>query len=270
MQTTAFPLWSGAAPGALGAEPADIPTLTPYLSSNNPTGACVIVFPGGGYGVLAPHEGAPFAEWLASIGVHSFVLQYRLGPKYKHPVMHMDASRAIRTVRARANEWGIDPTRIGIMGFSAGGHLASSASVHFDAGNADATDPIERVSSRPDLSILVYPVISMMDGITHKGSQLHLLGPDASDELKKKMSSELQITPNTPPAFLYHRTHDPAVPVDNPMLYAMAMRRAGVSFELHVYDKAGHGQGFAKNDPVDGDWTERLRQWLKGRSFLAP
>ncbi len=261
-------LWPGDAPGALGSAGDDVPMLKPFLASK-PTGAAVVVCPGGGYTHLAAHEGDPFAEWLAGKGIHAFVLKYRLSPKYKHPVMHGDVSRAMRTVRAGADKWNIDPRRIGVMGFSAGGHLASSVSVHFDAGNPAAADPVERASNRPDLSILVYPVISMIATHRHVGSQVNLLGNDASEEIRQKMSSDLQVTAQTPPAFIYHRTGDGAVPVENPLLYALALRRAGVRFELHVYDKNGHGQGFARDEPVDRDWTDRLAQWLIGQAFIT-
>lgn len=260
------PLYSTPAPGALGTAVEDIPTLTLYKPAA-PTGAAMVLCPGGGYRHLAAHEDRPFAEWLAGLGIATFSLHYRLGPKYQHPAMLHDVSRAIRTVRARAAEWKIDPKRIGVMGFSAGGHLASSVSVHHDPGQPASTDPVDRVSSRPDLSVLVYPVISMLDGVTHPGSQQTLLGPSATQELKHLMSSEMHVTPETPPAFIYHRTGDGAVPVLNPLHYAAALARAGVRFELHVYDHTGHGQGFAKNDPIDSDWTDRLQHWLKRQGF---
>ena len=266
MKPTPQPLWPTKTPHALGSTPADIPTLTTYVPEK-PNGAAIVVCPGGGYGGHAPHEGEPFAVWLTTLGITAYVLHYRLGPRYNHPVMIGDAARAIRTVRAAAEANKIDPKRIGIMGFSAGGHLAASASVHYDAGHSSAADPIDRVSSRPDVSILVYPVITMMDDFTHKGSQGNLLGANPSPALKEKMSSERQVTSDTPPAFIYHRYGDGAVPVENPLQYAAALRRAGVRFELHIYDHNGHGQGFATNDPIDADWTQRLAQWLKGKGF---
>jgi len=203
------------------------------------------------------------------MGITAFVLKYRLAPRYQNPVMLNDAARAVRTVRANAAVWNIDPKRIGIMGFSAGGHLAASLSVHYDGGSATAKDPIDRVSSRPDVSILCYPVVTMMDDFTHKGSQQGLLGAKANDELKHKMSAERQVTKNTPPAFVYHRYGDGAVPVENALQYAAALRHAGVRCEIHVYDHDGHGQGFAKNDPIDGDWTDRLGRWLKKQGFVS-
>src|SRR5918912_995286 len=188
--TQPIKLWPDAAPGAIGNEPADVPTITPYLPPRErATGAAVVVCPGGGYGHLADHEGRPVAEWLNSIGVISFVLKYRIAPRYHHPSPMLDAQRALRTVRARAAEWGIDPQRIGILGFSAGGHLASTAATHFDAGNRAANDPVERASSRPDLLVLVYPVITMRER-THPGSKRYLLGPNPSPAEVALLSNE--------------------------------------------------------------------------------
>src|SRR2546421_3297557 len=173
-------LWPNGAPGAVGKEPVDIPTLTPYFPpKEKATGAAIIVCPGGGYSHLADHEGAPVAEWLNTLGITAFVLKYRIGPRYHHPAPLQDATRAIRLVRARAKEWGLDPERIGILGYSAGGHLASTAGTHFDTAKPDSADPIERVSSRPNLMVLVYPVITMREK-THAGSKKQLLGDNPS------------------------------------------------------------------------------------------
>src|ERR671939_697415 len=183
-------LWPAGAPGAVGHEPADIPTLTPYFpSKEKATGAAIIVCPGGGYSHLADHEGGPVAEWLNTLGITAFVLKYRIGPRYHHPAPLQDAARAIRTVRARAAEWAIDPERIAILGFSAGGHLASTAGTHFEAGKPDSPDPVERVSSRPDLMILIYPVITMRE-LTHGGSRKQLLGENPAPELVALLSNE--------------------------------------------------------------------------------
>jgi acetyl esterase/lipase len=177
-------LWPDGVPAAVGKEPADIPTLTAFLApKDKATGAAVIVCPGGGYSHLADHEGRPVAEWLNTLGISAFVLKYRVGPRYHHPQPLQDAARAIRTVRARASEWQLDPNRIGILGFSAGGHLAATIGTHFDAGKADAADPVERVSSRPDLMILTYPVITMRE-FTHAGSKRMLLGENAPEDLR--------------------------------------------------------------------------------------
>src|SRR5215210_7541620 len=203
-----FALWPQGAPGALGKEAADVPTLTPYLApKERATGAAIVICPGGGYQHLADHEGRPVAEWLNSVGVTAFVLKYRLGPRYHHPSMLQDAARAVRTVRARAAEWGLDPERVGILGFSAGGHLASTAGTHFDAGRADATDPVERVSSRPSLMILIYPVITMRE-MTHAGSKKNLLGENPTPELVALLSNEEQVTKATPAAVVDHTIND--------------------------------------------------------------
>src|SRR6185369_659231 len=271
-QTTNQPikLWPGAAPGSIGSEPADVPTITPYLPPRDrATGAAVVVCPGGGYQMLADHEGRPVAEWLNSIGIAAFVLKYRIAPRYHHPSPMLDAGRALRTVRARAAEWGIDPRRIGILGFSAGGHLASSAATHFDAGKADAADPIERVSSRPDLAILIYPVITMREQ-THAGSKRNLLGDNPDPQLVALMSNEEQVTKETPPTFLIHTVNDDVVPVENSLLFAAALRRAGVPYEMHLYERGPHGFGLAPNDPVLSSWAERCADWLRLQGFTAP
>lgn len=263
-------LWPAGAPGAVGKAPADIPTLTPYLApKDKATGAAIIVCPGGGYGHLADHEGGPVAEWLNSVGVTAFVLKYRLGPTYHHPAPLQDAARAIRTVRARAKEWGLDPQRVGILGFSAGGHLAATAGTHFDAGAPDASDAIERVSSRPDLMILIYPVITMRDA-THGGSRKNLLGEQPSPELVKLLSNEEQVTKETPPAFLVHTMTDATVPVENSMMFAAALRKAGVPFEFHLYERGPHGFGLGTKDPILGSWPGRCADWLRVHGFAAP
>jgi len=260
----AIPLWKEGAPGALGTEPKDIPTLTPFLApKESATGAAIVVLPGGGYGGLAPHEGKDYAVWLNSLGIHGFVLKYRLGSGgYRHPIMLGDAARAVRMVRAQATAWGVDPKRVGIMGSSAGGHLASTVLTHFDAGNANATDAIDKESSRPDLGILCYPVITL-GKFTHEGSKKNLLGPEPSDELVKLLSNELQVTPQTPPTFLFHTVEDQAVPVENSLMFADALRKNGVLFDLHIYEKGRHGIGLANGHP----WTKDCQAFLKGHGF---
>ena len=262
-------LWPGGAPGAVGNEPGDIPTLTPYLPlKEKATAAAVIVCPGGAYGRLADHEGRPVAEWLNSIGITAFVLKYRLGPRYHHPAPLQDAARAIRTVRARAANWNVDPERVGILGFSAGGHLASTIGTHFDKGKADAPDPVERVSSRPNLMILVYPVITMKQQ-THAGSKKNLLGPDPAPDLVNLLSNEEHVTKETPPAFLVHTTTDAGVPVENSLVFVMALRKAGVQFELHLYERGPHGFGLGKKDPILATWPGRCSDWLQVHGFAA-
>jgi len=261
-------LWPDGAPGAVGKEPADIPTLTVYPApKEKATGAAIIVCPGGGYSHLADHEGRPVAEWLNTLGITAFVLKYRFGPRYHHPAPLLDAARAIRTVRARAAEWQLDRTRIGILGFSAGGHLASTIGTHFDAGQADSADPIERVSSRPDLMILIYPVITMRE-FTHAGSKRMLLGENAPEDLVKLLSNDEQVTKETPPAFLVHTADDPGVPVENSLRFAAALRKARVPVEIHVYEHGPHGFGLGGKDPILSTWPQRCAEWLKMHGFM--
>src|SRR5712692_1872546 len=211
-----MPLWENGAPGALGTEESDRPTLTLFRAEGRQTpGASVIVAPGGGYGALALNkEGRQIAYWFNSMGVTAFVLKYRLGPRYHHPIELGDAQRAIRIIRARATEFGIAPDRIGFMGFSAGGHLAATAGTHVDEGKAGASDPIERVGSRPDFLILAYPVISFDASIAHAGSVRNLLGESPDPKLLEDLSNDLRVTPQTPPTFLFHTTADTGVPVE--------------------------------------------------------
>ena len=260
-----IPLWPKGAPGALGQEDKDIPTLTPYLASpTNASGAAVVICPGGGYAGLAAHEGKDYALWLNEHGLCGFVLKYRLGSHgYRHPRMLEDAARAVRVVRARAEEWKVDPKRVGIMGSSAGGHLASTLVTHFDAGDPGATDPVERQSSRPDVGILCYPVITMGPN-THQGSKNNLLGSEPSAELIKLLSNELQVTPQTPPCFLWHTWEDKAVKIENSLEFAVALQKAGVPFDLHVYQQGRHGIGLANGHP----WTKDCVFWLKAQGFI--
>jgi acetyl esterase/lipase len=267
-----FPLWPHAAPGALGNAKKDIPTLTPYLPDKaTATGAALVICPGGGYAGLASHEGADYARFLNESGVAGFVLKYRLGSAgYRHPIMLEDAARALRTVRARAAEWGLDPHRIGIMGSSAGGHLASTLLTHFDHGQPDAADPIERQSSRPDLGILCYAVITM-GKFTHEGSKENLLGKNPSPELVKELSNELHVTHETPPCFIWATWEDRTVPVENSLMFAEALRKAGVRFALHIYERGGHGLGLGSRewDPAHRHpWTADCIFWLKAHGFV--
>ncbi len=266
-------LWPNGAPGALGNEDKDKPTLTPYLpAQEKATGAAIVICPGGGYGGLAGHEGKDYALWLNERGIAGFVLKYRLGSAgYRHPVMLHDAARALRLVRARADEWKIDPKRVGIMGSSAGGHLASTLVTHFDLGQADAEDPIDRQSSRPDLGILCYPVITMGE-FTHQGSRRNLLGDQPSEDLVRLVSNELQVTKETPPCFVWHTFEDAGVPVENSLQFATALRKAGVPFDLHVYERGPHGMGLGSRQPITDPakrhpWTRDCEFWLKARGF---
>jgi acetyl esterase/lipase len=267
-----FPLWPDGAPGALGKEDKDVPTLTPYLPEPaKASGAAIVICPGGGYGGLAHHEGEHYARWLNEQGVAGFVLKYRLGPAgYRHPIMLQDAARAVRTVRARASDWTLDPKRVGIMGSSAGGHLTSTLLTHFDAGQPDAADPIERQSSRPDLGILCYPVISMTSEFTHQGSKRNLLGTNIPPELAREVSSELQVRPETSPCFVWHTWEDKGVPVENALAFAEALRKQGVRFDLHVYERGPHGLGLGSRDwnpAARHPWTSDCEFWLKQHGF---
>lgn len=264
-EPSAIRLWTGGAPGALGSADKDIPTITPYLpESEKATGAAVVICPGGGYGHLAEHEGKDYALWLKEQGVAGFVLKYRLGSDgYKHPCMLQDAARAVRLVRCRAAEFKVDTDRIGIMGSSAGGHLASTLVTHWDEGKPADEDPVERVSSRPDLGILCYAVVTL--GVfTHQGSKRNLLGDKPPPELVWSLSNELQVTPRTPPCFVWHTWEDPAVPLENSLEFAGSLRRAGVPFDFHIYEKGSHGIGLAGGHP----WTRDCSYWLKARGFL--
>jgi acetyl esterase/lipase len=264
------PLWPDGAPGALGNADVDKPTITPYLvPAERGTGTAVVVCPGGGYVNLAmDHEGDQIARWLNSIGVTAFVLKYRLGPRYHHPIELGDAQRAVRTVRANAEQFRVRPNRVGIMGFSAGGHLASTAATHFDAGNPASADAIERASSRPDFAVLCYPVISFTTPYVHRGSMRALLGDNPDPKLVENLSNELQVTPQTPPTFLFHTNSDTVVPPENSMLFYMALRKAGVPAEIHIYANGPHGVGLAPTDEALATWPARLADWLRGRGLL--
>jgi acetyl esterase/lipase len=263
-------LWPGGAPGALGDEAVDKPKITVYLApKEKATGAAVVICPGGGYRVVAAdHEGKQVAEWLNSLGVSAFVLQYRLGERYRHPAPLQDAQRAIRMVRSRAKEWGVLPGRVGILGFSAGGHLASTSATHFDDGQPGAVDPVERESSRPDFAVLCYPVISLYDPPAHSGSRRHLLGEPADPALVELLSNERQVTPRTPPTFLWSTADDTAVPVENSILFFQALRRAGVGAALHVFPHGKHGLGLAPDDPVVSQWPALCARWMEGLGLL--
>ena len=262
-----FPLWEGKAPGQKGGDPKDIPTLKPYWSIK-PTGAAMVICPGGGYGGLAGHEGKGYADWLITKGIDCFVLKYRLGSAgYRHPIMLGDVSRAIRTVRANAAAWKIDSSRIGVMGSSAGGHLTSTIVAHFETGNAEG-DRIDQVSSRPDLAILCYPVITLGQ-FTHQGSKRNLLGDNPSAELVKLLSNELQIKKNSPPCFVWHTWEDRVVPVENSLLFTSALRKQGVRVALHVYENGRHGIGLGGRDHGKlHPWTRDLLFWFNERKFL--
>ena len=229
----------------------DRPELTPYLA-DKASGAAVVICPGGGYGALAmDHEGIQIARWLNSMGIHAFVLKYRLGPRHQHPAMLDDVSEAFRLVRRRATEWGVDSRRVGVWGFSAGGHLASTISTHFTP------------DTRPDFAILSYPVITCTEEWKHKGSCRNLLGSDNPDpKLAELMSNEKQVTKDTPPTFIFHTTDDAVVPVENALAYYAALRKNGVEVEMHIFEHGRHGVGLAPGDWVLSSWADLLAKWL--------
>ncbi len=265
-----FPLWPNGAPGAFGDLPQDRPTLTHFPATAPATGSSIIVFPGGGYGMLAPHEGEVYAQWLASQGIDAWVLQYRLGAhEYRHPAMLHDAARAVRIVRHRARKSGLDPARIGVMGSSAGGHLVATIITKFDAGHAESADPIDRESSRPDLGILCYPVITMKSPHAHEGSRENLLGKSPTAALIELMSAEFHVRADTSPAFIWHTVADNAVPVENALIFAQALRRAGVPFALSLYETGVHGLGLGTAEQPAPPWASDCLFWLRGRGFLA-
>jgi acetyl esterase/lipase len=230
----------------------------------------MVILPGGGYGALASHEGRDYAQFLNREGIHGFVLKYRLGSHgYRHPSMLQDAARAVRWVRAHAAEWGVDPGRVGIMGSSAGGHLASTLLTHHDAGDPKAADPVDRLSSRPDLGVLCYAVISM-GPFSHAGSRRNLLGDQPAAESIEDLSNENRVTTNTPPVFLWSLRDDAAVPIENSMAFATACRKARVPFELHLYDGKPHGIGLGAKPPGFDNphaWTQDLLAWLKTQKW---
>ncbi len=269
------PLWPDKAPLAVGDSDLDKPSLTVHLApKETATGAAVVICPGGGYGFLAAdHEGKQVAEFFNAHGVHAFVLKYRIvgkdrpGPLGKAPLL--DAQRAIRVVRSIAADHGIDPTKVGICGFSAGGHLASTAATHFDDGDKDAAGPIDKLSCRPDFCVLGYPVISMQDGVTHGGSRRNLLGAKPDPKVVEEFSNEKQVTAKTPPTFIFQTDEDTAVPAENAVRFYLALRKAKVPAELHVFEKGRHGVGLGRDPKWTGGstytegWPELLAAWLK-------
>jgi acetyl esterase/lipase len=258
------------APGALGNAETDRPTLRVYLPKGpNPTRTGVIVAPGGGYQHLSMQkEGEDVALWLNAHGVAAFVLKYRLGPTYHHPVEIEDAQRAIRTVRARAAEYGVALDHVGMWGFSAGGHLTATAGTRYDAGNPNAADPIERMGSRPDFLVLAYPVITLEAPLAHAGSRKYLLGDNPPPALVAELSAETQVTKDTPPTFLYATTDDKTVPVLNSVMFYSALVKNGVSAEMHLFQHGPHGTGLATGYPDLKVWPDLLATWMKARGLM--
>lgn len=259
-----IPLWSKGAP--LFQDNLEEPHFIHHSVKSEKQTSAVIVLPGGGYEGRADHEGDPVAKWLNSLGIAAFVLHYRVAP-YKDPAPYMDAERMIRYVRSHADEWNIDPNRIGILGFSAGGHLAATAGTCFDEGNRSAEDIVERVSSRPNLMILCYPVISFLKNMAHEGSVLNLLGDSSNDENRLRLSNERNVTSQTPPTFLWHTSDDAAVPVENSIEFALSLKRCGVPFELHSFESGKHGLGLAQEHPEAFAWTSLCEKWLAKQGF---
>ncbi|WP_207952113.1 alpha/beta hydrolase [Paenibacillus turpanensis] len=268
MEALPIELWPEGAPFAQGSGEEDRPAITPYLVEGSEPTAAVIVCPGGGYARRAAHEGEPIAQWLNTLGISAFVLRYRVAP-YRHEATLGDAQRAIRYVRSRAKEWNIDAGRVGILGFSAGGHLASSAGTHYDSGQAESEDPVERESCRPNLMVLCYPVISFGE-YRHEGSLTNFLGEEPSEELVRLFSNELQVTADTPPTFLWHTGDDASVPVENSLLLAAALSKHNVPFELHSYTSGRHGLGLAQTHPEAQTWPDLCARWLRRFEFAQP
>ena len=286
-QTEVINVWEGKIPGAI--ENPDItegtittewgaerivnvtnPTLTIY-KAENPNGAAVLICPGGGYVRLASDkEGDSVAVWLNSLGVTAFVLKYRLPldaiMENKSTGPLQDAQEALRVIRRNAEGWGVNQNKVGVMGFSAGGHLASTISTHYDEKVYDA----DNISARPDFSILVYPVISMKEEITHKGSRNSLIGEQPSEELTEHFSNELQVSENTPPTFLVHAEDDGSVPVENSIRYFLKLKEHKVEAEMHIYQKGGHGFGLAKDkkNETEANWPKDCENWLMMRGII--
>ena len=274
-----FPLWTGKAPHAVGDSATDKPELTAYRPEK-PNGTAVVVWPGGGYGGLAmDHEGKQVGEFFAKLGVTAFVLKYRTankdrpGPLGEAPLS--DVQRAIRLVRAKGKDFGIDPKKIGVVGFSAGGHLASTAATHFDKGGLKNDDDVEKESCRPDFAILAYPVITLEAGVTHGGTRKNLLGDNPDAKLVELYSNEKQVTKETPPVFLFHTSADAVVVPENAVRFYLACKKAGVPVEMHIYEKGKHGVGLGRDPKWTGGeksvetWPDRLTDWMKTRDLLG-
>jgi acetyl esterase/lipase len=266
-------LWPGKAPRAQGDKPADIPALTCFFpDAAKANGTAIVICPGGGYsGLSMTSEGTDEAHWFNDHGIAAFVLKYRVSP-YGQPVPMLDGQRAIRVVRHNATDWGINPKRIGIMGFSAGGHVASTVGTHYDDGlpkpKEGPFDPVLSESCKPDFMILVYPVITMKDKITHEGSRHVLLGDKPGAVYINLYSNELHVDKDTPPTFIAASKTDTVVPVKNSELFADALKKNKVPYEFVELETGDHGYGMAANDPKVSVWTDKCMDWLKGRGLL--
>ena len=281
-QVQTLPLWEGTPPlqkamdlkedvrqeGIIRIANVQTPTIEVYLPAKQiATGKAVVIFPGGGYGILAyDWEGTDFAKWLNAQGIAGIVVKYRLpvsqsltDPK---EVPLLDAQRAIRLVRQNAAAWNIDPTKVGVMGFSAGGHLASTLSTQYNHEVERPKDVVDGLSARPDFSILAYPVITFQDGAVHGGSRKNLIGDNASTELKNRFSGELNVNAETPPTFLVHAQDDTGVPIENSLLYYTALHKHGVKASLHIYPAGGHGFAFGLGKGAVETWRDVLLAWM--------
>lgn len=264
-------LWPNGVPGAIGDEDRDKPEIRVYLPpKEKANGAALVIYPGGGYAVLATdHEGHQVAKWANSIGLTAFVVKYRLAPRYRHPAPLQDAQQAVRFVRANAEKFGVAPNRVGVLGFSAGGHLASTIATHFDGGDKSSDDMVARQSCRPDFAVLCYPVVTFVEKFSHAGSGKSLFGDKPTQEQLESLSNDRHVTAETPPTFLFHTGEDAGVPVENSLAFYAACRRAKVPAELHVYQDGPHGVGLGIADPAVFGWKDRLAAWLQSNGFLA-
>lgn len=259
-------LWEGETPGYNPDFQQSEPSITPYIIPSETAHGAVIVCPGGGYARKSDHEGGPVALWLNSIGLSAFVLDYRVAP-YKHPYPMLDAQRAIQYVRHHASQWRIDPNRIGILGFSAGGHLASTAGTHWREENADSQDPVATTSSRPDALVLCYPVITFGE-YRHHGSLVNLLGETPDEALRHSLSTENSVSSNTPPTFIWHTAEDQSVPVENCLLFCNALSKNKIPFESHIFPRGRHGLGLALDIPGASAWSRLCESWFKSIGFI--
>lgn len=279
-EPTTIRLWKGAAPAAKGDADQDVPVLTWWSAdrATRPDGPApaFVICPGGGYGGLADHEGTDYAKWLNSLGIDAGVLRYRLGSHgYRHPVMLGDVARAMRMVRHEQARLGVDPHRIGVIGSSAGGHLALTLLTHGDDGDENAADPIDRLPSRADIGVLCYPVVSMAPKLTHEGSRDNLLGDAAAEEVVRDLSGELmpdERIAGMPPVFIFHTHEDRAVKLEPILLLALRLKEAGRPYALHVYEKGGHGLGLGARpyDPAKlHPWAVECGRWLAAHGYGA-
>jgi acetyl esterase/lipase len=262
-----IPLWSGAAPLSKGSADADSPFIDVYLPATNPTQTGVLVIPGGAYGYLAAPEGKPVAVWLQEHGVAAFVLHYRVAP-YHYPAEMLDALRAIRLVRSKAAEFRLSADRIGVWGFSAGGHLASYLMTQWQQQVTPPLDDVDRVDARPSFGILSYPVISMRPAITHHGSHENLLGPLATAEQEAQLSNELHVAENSPPAFVFATTDDGVVAVQNSMAFYSAYVQKHLPIEMHLFEHGPHGVVLAQNLPGPSAWPSLLATWMVRHGWM--